>query len=157
MPQRTPSSFSGCVRCGLDSTAFVLLLDMQQNVPFSGFALASVVMAREHQRRHTYALTHWAELTASHRRHDALPPPDCLRLRPQEGFMLTNHLGYNSHRITIRSAISYNAVIAANAEQSLPAVLLKLQIKLFMDIGIQETNCSSSSELRIICYVHKIN
>ncbi|CAN6226715.1 unnamed protein product [Urochloa humidicola] len=57
MPHRMHSAWytavSGRVRCDLDSTAFALLWDMQQNVPFSGFALASIVTACERQRRHT--------------------------------------------------------------------------------------------------------
>ncbi|CAO1939666.1 unnamed protein product [Urochloa humidicola] len=52
MPHRTSSSWytavSGCVRCGLDSVAFALLRDMRENnVPLSGFALASLVTACE--------------------------------------------------------------------------------------------------------------
>ncbi|WVZ49519.1 hypothetical protein U9M48_000868 [Paspalum notatum var. saurae] len=55
MPRRTPSSWytavSGCVRCGLDSTAFALLRDMRgRGVPLSGFALASLITACERCR-----------------------------------------------------------------------------------------------------------
>nr|CAB3492240.1 unnamed protein product [Digitaria exilis] len=52
MPHRTFSSWytavSGCVRCGLDTTAFELLRRMREDgVPLSGFALASLVTACE--------------------------------------------------------------------------------------------------------------
>jgi len=54
MPHRTSSSWytavSGCVRCGLESTAFTLLRVMRErDVPLSGFALASLVTACEHR------------------------------------------------------------------------------------------------------------
>ncbi|CAO2188127.1 unnamed protein product [Urochloa humidicola] len=76
MPQRTSSSWytaiSGCVRCGLDSSAFSLLQHMRENnVPLSGFALASVVTACERRGgweegaawgAAIYALTHRAGL-----------------------------------------------------------------------------------------------
>ncbi|KAG2559291.1 hypothetical protein PVAP13_8NG289431 [Panicum virgatum] len=52
MPHRTSSSWytaiSGCVRCGLDSTAFALpQVTLERDVPLSGFALASLVTAIE--------------------------------------------------------------------------------------------------------------
>ncbi|GJN05129.1 hypothetical protein PR202_ga22734 [Eleusine coracana subsp. coracana] len=64
MPHRTDSSWytaiSGCVRCGLDSTAFDLLGDMRAcGVPLSGFALASLVTVCERRRE-------WMEGTAIH-------------------------------------------------------------------------------------------
>jgi pentatricopeptide repeat protein len=72
MPHRTDSSWytaiSGCVRCGLESTAFDLLSDMRvRGVPLSGFALASLVTACERGRgweegAAIHALTHRAGL-----------------------------------------------------------------------------------------------
>ncbi|KAJ1262105.1 hypothetical protein BS78_09G081900 [Paspalum vaginatum] len=72
MPRRTPSSWytavSGCVRCGLDSTAFALLRDMRgRDVPLNGFALASLVTACERRGWEEggagiHALTHRAGL-----------------------------------------------------------------------------------------------
>ncbi|TVU23453.1 hypothetical protein EJB05_25820, partial [Eragrostis curvula] len=56
MPHRTDSTWytaiSGCVRCGLDGTAFALLRDMRaRGVPLSGFALASLVTSCERRGR----------------------------------------------------------------------------------------------------------
>jgi pentatricopeptide repeat protein len=72
MPHRTDSSWytaiSGCVRCGLEPTAFDLLRDMRvRGVPLSGFALASLVTACERWRgweegAAIHALTHRAGL-----------------------------------------------------------------------------------------------